>query len=240
MFQVESNQQYATNLVKQTEKGPVQHNFSPYQDNGGSCAAIAGPGYVVMASNTRLTAGYQILSRNETTILQLSKRVFISMTGCRCDVLTFFRNLQAQHKMYQFEHGRPMDVRAAAQFVSIQLYNKRFFPYYVSTLVAGLDSDDKGLVFHYDPVGSMEELTYSATGSSAAILQPFLDHQVGQLNMKPELKRTQPLSVAEAVLIAKDCFISAAERDIYCGDAVDLRIITPQGINCESIAVRRD
>ena len=234
-----SNQQYVTSLVHQTENGPVKHDFYPYQDNGGTCVAITGPGYVVMASDTRLSAGYQILSRNETTILQLSEKVFISMTGCRCDVLTFYRNLQAQHKMYQYEHGRPMDVRAAAQFISIQLYNKRFFPYYVSTLVAGLDENNKGMVFHYDPVGSMEELTYSTTGSSAAILQPLLDHSVGQLNVKPELKRS-PLTVTEAVTIAKDCFISASERDIHCGDAIDLRIITPQGINCESVALRRD
>lgn len=223
-----------------TPNGPMKREFYPYAENGGTTACVCGAGFVVMASDTRLSSGYSILSRKENFIFKLSDKVVISLTGCRCDVLTFTRNLQIQHKMYQYEHGRPMDVRAAAQFVSIQLYNKRFFPYYVSTLVAGLDADGNGIVFHYDPVGSMEELKYSTTGSSSALLLPFLDHQVGEKNIKPELKRTQPLNLQEAVKIVKDCFISASERDIYCGDGIDLQIITPQGITHESVSLRRD
>lgn len=42
----------------------------------------------------------------------------------------------------------------------------------------------KGVVYHYDPVGHMEKLTFSAAGASVSLIQPFLDNQVGAFNMQ--------------------------------------------------------
>ena len=47
---------------------------------------------------------------------------------------------------------------------------------------AGLKDDGKGVVYHYDPVGSMEELTWSSGGAGVSVIQPFLDNQVGKNN----------------------------------------------------------
>jgi len=71
-----------------------------------------------------------------------------------------------------------MPTLAVAQMLSIALYYKRFFPYYLSNIVAGLDSEGKGCVFSYDPIGNFERSTYRAAGSSGALLQPLLDNQV--------------------------------------------------------------
>ena len=49
-----------------------------------------------------------------------------------------------------------------------------------------------------------------------------------------------PLSRDKAVNLVKDVFISAAERDIYTGDALLINIITKDGVDMERFPLRRD
>jgi len=71
-----------------------------------------------------------------------------------------------------------MSIAAVAQMLSTMLYNKRFFPYYVSNVLAGLDENGDGVVYSYDPVGHCEMSTFHAGGSAGALIQPLLDNQV--------------------------------------------------------------
>ena len=80
--------------------------------------------------------------------------------------------------MYQHEHQKDMATPATAQMLSTVLYYKRFFPYYVSNVLAGLDETGKGCIFSYDPIGHCERSSYRASGSAGALLQPLLDNQV--------------------------------------------------------------
>lgn len=54
------------------------------------------------------------------------------------------------------------------------------------------------------------------------------------------IKPDQPLSLDGAKRIIKDVFISAAERDIYTGDGIILKIVTKDGINEEALKLRHD
>lgn len=94
--------------------------------------------------------------------------------------------------MYLHEHNKPMSTPAAAQMLSIVMYNRRFFPYYVSNILAGLDNEGKGVVYSYDPIGNMECSMFKATGNSGHLLQSLLDNQVRKCS-----KKTCPSSFAE-------------------------------------------
>lgn len=171
-------------------------------------------------------------------MFKLTDTTVLASSGCWCDVLALTSLLKARIQMYKDQHGKVMTTNAIAQLLSNLMYNRRFFPYYVSNILAGLDSDGKGCVYSYDPIGHCEKATYRAGGSSGALLQPVLDNQIGFKNMQNVDK--SPVPMEKATSIIKDTFISAAERDIYTGDGVLINIITKDGIKPEEVSLRKD
>ncbi|KAG5888405.1 hypothetical protein JTB14_032095 [Gonioctena quinquepunctata] len=217
---------------------PVQQSFSPYADNGGSVVAIAGDDFVVLGADTRLSAGFSIYTRDQNKLFPLSGTTVLGCSGCWCDTLTLTRILKSRMQMYEQEHNKSMSTTACAQMLSTMLYYKRFFPYYISNVLVGLDNEGKGCVYSYDPIGHCEKTTYRAGGSAGALLQPLLDNQIGQKNMA--VVSAEPITQERALAVLKDVFISAAERDIYTGDRVSINIITKDGIKEESFELRKD
>ena len=70
------------------------------------------------------------------------------------------------------------------------------------------------------------------------VLQAFLDNQIGGKNQEGNKKA--PIPLKKCIEVVKDVFTSAAERDIYTGDAVSISIITKDGIKTERFPLRRD
>ncbi|CAH1991140.1 unnamed protein product [Acanthoscelides obtectus] len=217
---------------------PIQHQFSPYADNGGSVVAIAGDDFAVIAADTRLSAGFSIYTREQNKLFPLSDGTILGCAGCWCDTLTLTRILKSRMQMYQHEHNKTMSTTACAQMLSTLLYYKRFFPYYISNVMVGFDTEGKGCVYSYDPIGHCEKTNYKAGGSAGALLQPLLDNQIAHTNLDKVPK--EPLTLEKALALLKDVFISAAERDIYTGDKVLINIITKDGIKEEAFDLRKD
>lgn len=203
-----------------------------------STVAIAGEDFAVIGSDTRLSSGYSIHTREQNKLFQLSENTVLASSGCWCDTLALTSLVKVRMQMYKDQHQKTMSTPAVAQMLSILMYNRRFFPYYVSNILAGLDNEGKGVVYSYDPIGHCERSNYRAGGSAGTLLQPVLDSQVGQKNTQNIDK--SPIDIERAVALVKDTFISATERDIYTGDSVIINIITKNGIKVEQMALRKD
>lgn len=200
--------------------------------------AISGDDFAVIGADTRLSSGYTIHTRDQRKLFKLSDNCVLSSTGCWSDIQAMTSLITARMQMYKHQHQRTMSANAIAQMVSILMYNRRFFPYYTSTIIAGLDVDGKGKVYSYDPIGNCEETTFRAGGSAGALLQPVLDNHVGFKNqLNAEGKK---VSLEQAIALVKDSFISAAERDIYTGDSILFSVITKDGIREERFQLRKD
>jgi len=223
---------------------PIQNRFDPYEMNGGSLIGVAGEDFVVIASDTRLSEGYSILSRQSPHLFQLQPHCVVGLVGFHGDVLTFTKTLQNRLKIYEYENNKKPSTSAIAQLLSNMLYSRRFFPYYVNTIVAGINNEGQGAIYSYDPVGSYEREIYRAGGSSSALLQPLLDSQCGLKNQSAsfELNKsyTVKMSKEKVISLVKDAFTAAAERDIYTGDGLVVNVITKDGVKVEHFPLRRD
>ncbi len=70
------------------------------------------------------------------------------------------------------------------------------------------------------------------------MLLSLLDNQIGQKNIEGAVKT--PITREKALMVIKDAFISAAERDTSTGDGIIINIITKNGIESEIFALRKD
>ncbi|KAL0245083.1 hypothetical protein GEMRC1_009163 [Eukaryota sp. GEM-RC1] len=208
--------------------------FEPYTDNGGSCMAIRGPNYCVIASDTRLSTGYDITSRNVPKSLKLTDTAILASSGMQADIRQLGKVLDTRIKQYTSQNDQPLSTPSLAQLLSNTLYYRRFFPYYTFNLLGGLDSSGEGVLYTYDAVGSMESIRYTSQGSGVSLIQPVLDSQLKTLEQEnwPSLER--------AVDLIKDIFTSCCERDIATGDYCDIHIISPEGIQHERFELKFD
>merc|ERR1712146_63086 len=106
----------------------------------------------------------------------------LGCAGYHGDVLTLIKRIKQRMTLYKHEHGKEMSTPAAAQMLATMLYGKRFFPYYTYNIIGGIDSEGKGCVFSFDPVGSYEREFFRAAGTASSLLQPLLDNQLGFKN----------------------------------------------------------
>lgn len=219
-------------------KAPVQVHFSPYEFNGGTILAIAGEDYALIATDTRLSQGFSIHSRDSPKTYPLSEKTVLGCCGFHGDVLTLTKLIGARLQIFEKDHNKPMPTPSVAAMLSTILYYRRFFPYYTHNLVVGLDEEGKGCVYSFDPVGSYEREVFRAKGSASAMLQPLLDNQLGGKNQQGF--QNQPMPLKQCVAMVKDVFTSAAERDIYTGDSIQISIVTKDGTKTEQFPLRKD
>ena len=205
--------------------------------------AVAGADYVVIAGDTRMSTGYNIISRKQTKIFKLTDHVVLATAGFRGDILTLQKLLRAKLTQYEQKHGEVIKVHAVAQMLANTLYGRRFFPYYTWNVLAGLDENGVGAVYSFDVVGNYERVRVNTTGSGESLIQPILDNQFErqhqQLAPKPP-PLCVDLPLEGTVDVVKDAFTSAGERDIRTGDSMEICIIRSTGITTETAPLNID
>eukprot|EP00871_Galdieria_phlegrea_P002628 jgi/Galph1/3366/GphlegSOOS_G2051.1 len=220
-------------------------DFMPYQNNGGTVVAIGGDDYCIVAATTRFGLGFAIPSRKVCRFSRLNNQVVLATAGMLADTTTLHKVIRARVKIYEEQHDKPFGLTSAAQLLSNTLYYRRFFPYYTFNVLGGLDNNvfsvpsGEGFVYGFDAIGSGEKVKVVCNGTAQALIQPILDNQV-EKKQQYENKVVSKLSLDEAIDLVKDVFTSAGERDIYTGDAVDICIITKQGVQVQNFELKQD
>lgn len=236
---------------------PLRLTILSYTDNGGSTLGITGNDFAIIAGDTRSTSGYSINSRYSPKVYRIGgddetgegAHIVLSVVGFAADGTALKERLNAIVKMYKYQHGKKMSVKACAARLATILYGKRFFPYYVTAILGGLDEEGKGALYSYDPVGSYEREQCRAAGAAASLIMPFLDNQVNFKNqylpgtgeghdLQP--REATPLPRHEVEQLVRDAFTSATERHIEVGDGLQMLVIMKEGIQEVFYPLKRD
>jgi len=100
---------------------------------------MTGKDCVAIACDLRLGLQSLTLSNNFPKIFQYSPSTFLGLTGLATDISTVADTLRYRVNMYRLREERSPSPRTLANLISSSLYEKRFGPWFVSPVVAGLD-----------------------------------------------------------------------------------------------------
>ncbi|KAL5501867.1 PRE7 [Sanghuangporus vaninii] len=220
--------------VPQSHNGqPMQRQFNPYTENGGTILAIAGADFAVIAGDTRQTEGFNIQTRYAPKVFRLTDKAVLAVNGFAADGNMFVKKVKQRLEWYRHAHAKDMPLRAIARLIQTMLYAQRFFPYYVYNILGGIEDDGSGAVYSFDPVGSYERETCRAAGAAQQLVQPFLDNQIYFKNQVPPpgVAGGHPthLPLDRVLSIVTDSFTSATERHIEVGDGLELYVVLAKG-----------
>lgn len=230
-----------SSVLQLPKQGAKQQQWSPYADNGGTTAAIAGKDYVILAGDTRLNGDYCIHTRSdESKLCRLTETTYLASNGMQADRLQLQEVLRYRIKWYRYNNGgKTPSTAAIAQLLSSILYQRRFFPYYTFNMLAGLNDKGEGVCYSYDAVGSTEPFNYGTRGSAASFVEPLLDCLMRKEHMQGQAPAD--MSAEEALATLKNAFAGASERDIFTGDSVRFYVIRPGGsVETELFELRKD
>jgi 20S proteasome subunit beta 3 len=117
---------------------------------------MVGKDCVAIACDLRLGLQALTVSNNFPKIFQYGD-VFLGLTGLATDVSTVSDLFRYKVNMYRLREERNIAPTTFANLVSSSLYEKRFGPYFVSPVVAGLEpKTGKPFICGFDSIGCID------------------------------------------------------------------------------------
>jgi len=118
---------------------------------------MVGKDCVAIACDLRLGLQALTVSNNFPKIFQYGDNVFLGLTGLATDVSTVSDLFRYKVNMYRLREERQIAPRTFANLVSSSLYEKRFGPWFVSPVVAGLDpKTGQPFICGFDSIGCID------------------------------------------------------------------------------------
>jgi len=198
--------------------------------NGAAIIAMTGKDCVAIASDTRLGVQAQTVATNFQKVFQVNAKSFVGLAGLGTDVQTVSQRLKFKMNMYKMREEREMKVKTLANLVSSMMYERRFGPWFVQPVIAGLGDDNTPYISSMDCLGSevctndfvvggtMEEALY---GMCESLYKP---------DMEPE-------DLFETI---SQCLLSGVGRDALSGWGATVHILTPKGVTTKQLRSRQD
>eukprot|EP01098_Paradermamoeba_levis_P013871 TRINITY_DN643_c0_g1_i1.p1 TRINITY_DN643_c0_g1~~TRINITY_DN643_c0_g1_i1.p1 ORF type:complete len:206 (-),score=69.39 TRINITY_DN643_c0_g1_i1:170-787(-) len=199
--------------------------------NGSAVLAMTGKNCVAIATDTRYGIRQQTLASNMPKVFQMSDKVFVGLTGLLSDIQTLHERLVFRLNLYRLKEEREMKPSVFAHLVSTLLYEKRFGPYFVEPIIAGLEGpDNKPFISSTDLIGAPLLTNDFVVGGTPDEALLGMCESLYKPDMDPE----------ELFETISQCLLAAVDRDAFSGWGAVVHVITPTGVITRKLKVRQD
>ncbi|KAF8502477.1 20S proteasome subunit beta 3 [Gautieria morchelliformis] len=200
--------------------------------NGGSVVAMVGKNCVAIASDLRL--GNQALNvATFDKIFPVTDRIYIGLSGLATDVSTLRERFRFRVNMYTIKEEREIEPATFAHLVSSTLYEKRFGPFFIEPVIAGISSPSRGskpFIAAADLIGCLnfaKDFVVAGTASSELF-------GIAEGLWEPDL---EPEDLFETI---SQTLLNAVDRDAFSGWGAVVHVITPDRVITRTLKGRMD
>ncbi|KAK9361859.1 nucleophile aminohydrolase [Lipomyces starkeyi] len=202
----------------------------PSSINGGSVVAMAGKDCVAIGCDMRLGMQALTISNDFPKIFQFNN-AFLGLTGLATDVITLSEVFRYKVNLYNLREERKIEPETFANLVSSTLYEKRFGPYFVGPIVAGINSKSgKPYICGFDSIGCINfAKDFVVGGTSSAQLFGMCESL-----WEPDL---EPDDLFETL---SQALLNAQDRDALSGWGAVVYVITKDKVVKRLLKTRQD
>jgi len=205
--------------------------MNPFSINGGACVAMVGKDCVAIACDLRLGMQALTVSNNMPKIFGYGDAVYLGITGLATDVATVSDLFRYKVNMYRLREERNISPQTLANLVSTTLYERRFGPYFVSPVVAGINhKTGQPFICGFDSIGCIDfakDFIVSGTASD-------------QLFGMCESLWEEGLNPDELFETISQALLSAVDRDALSGWGAHVYIIEKDKVTKRLLKGRQD
>ena len=174
---------------------------------------------VVLAADTRASAGFFIADKHVMKIQKVDRHIGMTMAGGVADAQNLVDIMRYNANIFRLTNKEPIPIKSAARLCSNVLFNQRYFPFFVQIILAGVDkTKEEGQIYNIDLFGSMTSEKFISTGSGSPVAYGYL-----------ETAFKENLTVNDAYKIAIQAIAAAIRRNAGTGDGINVVIIDKDG-----------
>lgn len=107
--------------------------------NGAAVIAMKGKDCVAIASDRRFGIQAQTVAMDFQKIFEMGPHLYVGLPGLATDVQTVSQKLRFRLNLYELRENRNIKPKTFMSMVSSLLYERRFGPYFIEPVIAGLD-----------------------------------------------------------------------------------------------------
>jgi len=215
-FQVPSN--YDPSIHLRHVMGNECENAPRIEFNHGTTTlAFKFQGGVVVAVDSRATAGPYIASQTVKKVIEINPYLLGTMAGGAADCSFWERVLAQQCRLYELRNKERISVAAASKLLTNIVYGYKGMGLSMGTMICGWDKKGPGL-YYVDSDGTRftDNLISCGSGSTYAY---------GVMDSGYKYNMTQ----AEALDLGKRAIYHATHRDAYSGGTVNIYLMQQSG-----------
>ncbi|KAF4319324.1 hypothetical protein BBO99_00006503 [Phytophthora kernoviae] len=198
--------------------------------NGAAIIAMAGKDCVGIACDTRLGMQAQTVAMDFQKVFRVTDKTFLGLAGLGTDVQSVSQLLKFKLNMYKMNEEREIKPKTLSALLSSMMYEKRFGPWFVEPVIAGLTEDNKPFLSSMDCLGcEMMTKDFVVAGTMEEALYGMCESMY-----KPDMEEEDLFETLS------QCLLSACNRDALSGWGAVVHIITPKGITSKKLQSRQD